>query len=208
MSHRGVLPDNIKGSHSEKSSGQETIPADTSLGPRCLLSSLPARYWHCSSAHLHSACLVPRGDHSFHLSSFSLVSVTLVVYFMAFLCVTLCWHAAGSLWGSARHTEDCARLRRGYSSLTWRQGCVCVCVRCVRTHACASQWPGVDVCTRQWVCYFLYVWARSPLKKTDIHYHTRTARQQVGGNLCLFVRLCYHLLFPVKTGKDRGENGA
>lgn len=56
-------------------------------------------------------------------------------------------------------------------------------------------------------CMFSYVRTRGPLKKTDIRCHTRTARQQVGGNLCLFVRLCYHLLFPVKTGKERGENG-
>lgn len=61
------------------------------------LRTLPvsARYWHCSSAHHSSVCLGPRGDHRrFHLSSFSLVSVTLVVCFIAFLCLKLCWHAA------------------------------------------------------------------------------------------------------------------
>lgn len=156
-------------------------------------------------AHLCSACLVPRGDRSFHLSSFSLVSVTLVVRFIASLCVTPCWHAAGSLRGSARHTEDGVRLWRGYSSLAWGQVCRrSVCQVCPH----ASQWPGVHVCVVfANVLFFLYVWARGPLKKTEVHRHTRTAWQQVGGNLCLFVCLCYHLLFPVKTGKDRGENG-
>lgn len=52
---------------------------------------------------------------------------------------------------------------------------------------------------------FWYVWALSPLKKTDDHCRTRTARQQVGGTLCLFAPPRYHFLFPVKTGKDRGE---
>lgn len=45
------------------------------------------------------------------------------------------------------------------------------------------------------------------LKKTDVLCHTRTVRPRVAGNLGLFARPCYRLLFPVKTGKDRGENG-
>lgn len=57
------------------------------------------------------------------------------------------------------------------------------------------------------LCYIFYVWTRASVKNADILCHTRTAWQRVGGNLCLFVWLCYHLLFPVKTGKDRGENG-
>lgn len=55
--------------------------------------------------------------------------------------------------------------------------------------------------------YISYARTRASIKKIDIFCHTRTAWQQVEGNLCLFMRLCYHLLFPVKTGKDRGENG-
>lgn len=33
------------------------------------------------------------------------------------------------------------------------------------------------------------------------------ARLQVGGGLRLFVRLCYRLLFPVKTGKGEKKKG-
>lgn len=81
-----------------------------------------------------------------------------------------------------------------------------VCVRCVRMHVRHSGLVSVFALDGERVVFF-YVWARGPLKKTEVHRHTRTAWQQVGGNLCLFVCLCYHLLFPVKTGKDRGENG-
>lgn len=219
MSHRSVLPDNIKGTHSKKSLGQETLliftslclqsyPADASATPLTTLSP-PARYWHCSSAHVLRVCLVPRGDHcSFHLSSFSLVSVTLVVCFIAALCVTLCWHAAGILWGSAQRTKDTVP---GYGKVTqaWcKDRCEFdVCVRCARAKARASRRPHAHTHAPDSECMFSYVRTRGPLKKTDIRCHTRTARQQVGGNLCLFVRLCYHLLFPVKTGKERGENG-
>lgn len=122
------------------------------------------------------------------LSSFLFLSLTLVVSFIAFLCVTLCWHAAGCPAGSC--IEDWV-----FKSLLERQVCMHNC--------CVSQWPCVD----HKAC-FLNARTRGALKKTDIHYHRRTARQQVGGNLSLFVRVCYHLLFPVKTGKDRGENGA
>lgn len=153
MSHHSVLPDNIKGTHSKKSLGQETLliftslclqsyPADASATPLPTLSP-PARYWHCSSAHVLRVCLVPRGDHrSFHLSSFSLVSVTLVVCFIAALCVTLCWHAAGILWGSAQCTKDTVP---GYGKVTqaWcKDRCEFdVCVRCARAKARASRRP-------------------------------------------------------------------
>lgn len=117
VSHRGALPDNIKGSHSEKSFGQETIP-HTSLGRRCLLSFLCLCYVLTLLLRSPSQCMFGSPWRP-QLSSppFSLVPVTLVVYFIASLCVTLCWHAAGSRRGSAPHTEDCARLWKGYSSL-------------------------------------------------------------------------------------------
>lgn len=79
-------------------------------------------------------------------------------------------------------------------------------IQAYRDDRCVRGLVSVFVLESERVIFFC-VWTRGPLKKTDIHRHTRTARQQVGGNLCLFVRLCYHLLFPVKTGKDRGENG-
>lgn len=65
--------------------------------------------------------------------------------------------------------------------------------------------------------FFLFFFTFSGLKILQkkgfiiINIHSprgRGEQQQVGDHLCLFVQLCYHLLFPVKTGNDRGENGA
>lgn len=113
----------------------------------------------------------------------STVSPSLCVCFNVFLC--------SMLWGSGQKTGA------GF----WK-GC--------RKDRCVS---GAFVCsfmrrfTTQSGCCFCFFFCWDPLKKTDTDCHMRTARQQVGRSPCLFVRLCYHLLFPVKTGKDRGENG-
>lgn len=205
MSHRGVLPDNIKGTHSKKSLGQETLtihtslcfqscPPDASAAPRPTLP-LTARYWHCSFPATSSV-----------LVWFPVVTAAAFIFPLSGLCPWLWWSVLlcffcvmlAHCWEPTRKLKLCQVLERLFK-LVVKTG---VCVS-----ACASHWHGVRVCFRWWVCYFFSVWTRGPLKKTDIHCHTRTARQQVGGDLSLFVRLCYHLLFPVKTGKSRGENG-
>lgn len=49
---------------------------------------------------------------------------------------------------------------------------------------------------------FLYVWTRGLLKKTHVHCHTRTARQQVGGNHLVCAAM---LSSPVSCQNRKGQ---
>lgn len=82
---------------------------------------------------------------------------------------------------------------------------------CRRKDRCAS---GAFACsfmqrftTQSGCCFYFFLLRPFKENRHRVPHEDGTARQQVGRSPCLFVRLCYHLLFPVKTGKDRGENG-
>lgn len=130
-----------------------------------------------------------------------------------FYCVPLCDAALARCWEPVRKPLTHRRLCQVFGEViqAWHkdrcESFVCVSGVCVCTSVRHSGLMSMFVLGRECCFFFLYVRAQGPLKKTDGHRHTRTTWPQVGGNLCLFVRLCYHLLFPVKTGKDSGKNG-